>query len=30
MTDRVDVHNGYAICQEMIKQLPTIIEAEGE
>lgn len=30
MTDRVDVHNGYAICQEMIKQLPTIIEAEEE
>lgn len=30
MTDRADVHNGYAICQEMIKQLPTIIEAEGE
>ena len=28
MTDRVDVHNGYGICQEMIKQLPTIIEAE--
>ena len=28
MTDRVDVHNGYAICQEMIKQLPTIIEAD--
>ena len=28
MTDRIDVHNGYAICQEMIKQLPTIIEAE--
>ena len=30
MTDRVDVHNGYAIVQEMMKQLPTIIEAEGE
>ena len=29
MTDRIDVHNGYAICQEMIKQLPTIIEAEA-
>lgn len=28
MTDRIDVHNGYAICQEMIKLLPTIIEAE--
>ena len=28
MTDRVDVHNGYGICQEMIKQLPTIIEAD--
>ena len=28
MTDRVDVHNGYAICQEMIKLLPTIIPAE--
>lgn len=26
MTDRIDVHNGYAICQEMIKQLPTIEE----
>ena len=30
MTDRVDVHNGYAIVQEMMKQLPTIIESEGE
>lgn len=30
MTDRVDVHNGYAICQIMIKDLPTIIEAEEE
>ena len=29
MTDRVDVHNGYAICQELIKMLPIIIEAEG-
>lgn len=28
MTDRVDVHNGYAICQELIKQLPTIIPAD--
>ena len=28
MTDRVDAHNGYAICQELIKMLPTIIEAE--
>ena len=28
MTDRVDVHNGYAIVQEMMKQMPTIIEAE--
>lgn len=28
MTDRVDVHNGYAICQELIKSLPTIIESE--
>ena len=30
MTDRVDVHNGYAICQIMIKDLPTVIEAEEE
>lgn len=30
MTDRYDVHNGYAICQELIKMLPTIIEAEDE
>ena len=30
MTDRIDVHNGYAICQEMIKLLPTVIEAESE
>lgn len=29
MIDRIDVHNGYAICQEMIKQLPTIIPAEN-
>ena len=28
MTDRVDVHNGYAICQIMIKGLPTVIEAD--
>ncbi len=28
MTDRVDVHNGYAICQEMMKVLPTIISVE--
>lgn len=28
MTDRVDVHNGYAIVQEMMKQLPTIIPAD--
>lgn len=30
MTDRYDVHNGYAICQELIKLLPTIIEPEDE
>ena len=30
MTERVDVHNGYAIVQEMMKQIPTIIEAEVE
>ncbi len=29
MTDRVDIHNGYAIVQEIMKQLPTIIEAEN-
>ena len=28
MTDRYDVHNGYAICQELIKMLPTIIPAD--
>ena len=28
MTARLDVHNGYAICQEMIKKLPAIIPAE--
>ena len=30
MTDRYDVHNGYAICQELIKLLHTIIEAEAD
>lgn len=28
MTDRFDVHNGYAIVQEMITLLPIIIEAD--
>ena len=30
MTDRVDIHNGYAICQEMMKALPTIIPADKD